>query len=52
MGGALSAKRAAHAYGVHKRTLYRWRSALLNDGEPDTEALRQLLDRLPGIDAL
>jgi transposase-like protein len=44
MAGDLSPKRAARAYGVHKRTLYRWRSELLGDGEADTEALRRLLE--------
>jgi hypothetical protein len=44
MAGALTPRRAALAYSVHLRTLYRWRSALLDDGEPDTEALRRLRD--------
>jgi hypothetical protein len=40
--GSLTPKQAGAAFGVHRRTLYRWRAELLADGESDTEGLRRL----------
>ncbi len=39
---ALKGRETAAAFGVSRTTLYRWRDALLADGEADTEGLRRL----------
>jgi DNA invertase Pin-like site-specific DNA recombinase len=42
LAGTLTAGEIARAFGIDRRTLYRWRAELLADGESDTEGLRRL----------